>query len=152
MPPLLSLQRDLCFVEVIEGETDDLQRQNSDSSLLDRLGRCGVLLQSIEINAAGCFVIVKCADIERLKDVVRSYNVAIRVRDRCGRIRLRRGGRWAFLPSLASVLAALHHESIRIVHFLADAAEVVILVDARQVASAMAIMGSFSKTNAQCSA
>jgi hypothetical protein len=32
------------LVEVIEGGTDNLQRQNSDSSLLDRLGRCGVLL------------------------------------------------------------------------------------------------------------
>lgn len=41
MRPLVSLQRDLCFVEVIEGETDDDRRQATESDLIEHLRRAG---------------------------------------------------------------------------------------------------------------
>jgi hypothetical protein len=140
MPPLVSVQRDLCFVEVIEGETDDLERQICESNLVERLTESGVSAQSIDINSAGCFVTVKCADVERLKAVAGAFNIAIRVQQRCGRICLRRDEHDGVLPSLSAVIAALHRKSIRIVQIVSDAAGLALIVDAVQVPAAMAVM------------
>jgi hypothetical protein len=148
MPPLVSLQRDLCFVEVIEGETDDLERQVCESHLVDRLSDSGVALQSVDINAAGCFVIVKCEDVDRLKVVARAFNVAIRVHEVCGRISLQRDDRDSVLPSLSRVISAFHRKSVRVVQILSDAAELAIIVDACQIPAAMAIMRGLSRVRA----
>jgi hypothetical protein len=145
MPPLVSLERDLCFVEVIEGETDDLERQVCESHLVDRLSDSGVALQSVDINAAGCFVIVKCEDVERLKVVARAFNVAVRIHEVCGRISLRRDGLDSVLPSLSRVISALHRKSVRVVQILSDAAELAIIVDAREIPAAMAIISGLSR-------
>jgi hypothetical protein len=148
MPPLVCLESDLCFVEVIEGETDDLERQRCESDLVDRLSDSGVTLQSVDINAAGCFVIVKCEDVDRLKTVARAFNVAIRIHELCGRISVRRDRGGTVLPSLSGVISALHRKSIRVVQILSDAAELAIIVDARQVPAALAIMNGFTKAPA----
>jgi hypothetical protein len=143
MPPVVSLQRDLCFVEVIEGETDYLERQRCESDLVDRLSISGVSLQSVDINAAGCFVLVKCEDVDRLKGVARAFNVAIRIHELCGRISLRSPDRGA-LPSLSGVISALHRKSVRIVQIVSDAAELAVIVDTRQIPAALAILKAFS--------
>jgi hypothetical protein len=148
MRPLLSLQRELCFVEIIEGETDDLERQVCESSLVDCLGRSGVALQSIEINGAGCFVVIACADVERLKAIVRPFNVAIRVHEPCSRIAFRRGSH-RVLPALSAVIAVLHARGIRIVHVGADGAELAVLVDAAQVELAVAVLTAVFAVTAQ---
>jgi len=142
MPSLVYLQRDLCFVEIIEGETDDLERAVCESSLVDCLGRSGVVLQSIEISGAGCFVVIACADVERLKTIVRPFNVAIRVHEQCARIALRLGPRRGVIPALGSVIAALHERGVRIVHIGADGTELAVLVDAAQVDPAVAVLTS----------
>jgi hypothetical protein len=144
MPSVVSLQRDLCFVEVIEGETDDLERQRCESDLVERLGACGVALQSVDINAAGCFVLVKGADVERLKDVARTFNVAIRIHDVCGRISLCPTDRGVRLPSLAGVISALHRTGVRIVQIVSGAGELAVIVDARQIPAALAVMNGFA--------
>jgi hypothetical protein len=144
MPPLVSVQHDLCFVEVIEGETDDLQRQICESDLVDKLNDSGVTLHSVDINAAGFFVTVKCEDVDRVKVVARTFNVAIRIHELCGRISLRKERGASALPSLSGVISALHRKSIRIVQILSDAAELAIIVDARQIPAATAIMNGFT--------
>jgi hypothetical protein len=150
MQPLIYVQRDLCFVEITEGETDELERQVCESSLVDRLNHSGVSLQSIEINAAGCFVIVPCKDVDRFKAVVRTFNVAIRVHEHCGRIALRHEAPGAaVLPSLAEVIGAFHKQGIRLVHVVADSAEVAVLVNTGEIAPAMVVMDSFSTTTTQ---
>jgi aspartokinase len=148
MPKFVSLQRDLCFVEVIEGETDDLERQVCESGLVDRLTQSGVSLQSIEINAAGCFVTVRCADLARLKAVAKTFNVAIRVHEHCGRIALRRKTARTIVPSLAEMISALHKQSIKIVAVVANALELSVLVDAREIDPAMAVIDSLSTATA----
>jgi hypothetical protein len=144
MPPRIHLERDLCFVEVIEGETDDLKRQVCESDFVERLNGCGVTLQAVDINAAGCFVLVKCVDVDRLKSVARTFNVAIRIHELCGRISVRPEGGGGVLPSLAGVIAALHRKSVRIVQIVSGAAELAIIVDARQIPAALTIMNGFS--------
>ena len=136
VPTLVSLQRDLCCIEVIEGETDDLKRQLCESSLIEQLHRSGVLLQSLEISAAGCFVVVDCADAERLKAIVRPFNVAIRVHEPCARIVFRRATTQNALPTVAAILGALHRESIRTVQVVADDAQLSVLVDAANAVTA----------------
>jgi hypothetical protein len=149
MPPLIYLQRDLCFVEIIEGETDDLERQVCESSLVECLGRSGVVLQSIEINGAGCFVVIACADVERLKTIVRPFNVAIRVHEHCSRIAVRQGPRHRVLPALGTVITALHERGVRIIHVDADRTELAVLVDAALVDPTMAVLTAivFESTN-----
>ena len=151
MPSVVSLQSDLCFVEVIEGETDDLERQRCESDLVDRLTAAGVALQAVDINAAGFFALVGCGDIERLKSVARAFNVAIRIHELCARISLRSLDRSGCLPSLAGVIAALHRNSVRVVQIVSSAAELAVIVDALQISAALTVMKTFSaERQAQC--
>jgi aspartokinase len=142
MPACVSLQHHLCFVEVIEGETDDLKRQVCESNLVDHLSRSGVSPQSIDINGAGCFVTVKVEDLGRLKAIARTFNVAIRVHEHCDRIVLARKPAYTDLPSLADVISALHKQGIKIVNVAADSSEISVLVDSGEVHLALAVMAS----------
>jgi tRNA threonylcarbamoyladenosine modification (KEOPS) complex Pcc1 subunit len=148
MSKFVSLQRDLCLVEVIEGETDDLERQVCESSLVEGLSRSGVSLQSIEINAAGCFVVVKCEDVARLKAIAKTFNVAIRVHEHCGRICQQRRTARTTLPSITEVISALHKQRVKIVDVAANGAELSVLVDAAEIDPAMAVMDFLSTATA----
>jgi hypothetical protein len=140
MRPFLALERNLCLVEVIYGDADALRRQEAESGLIDHLGSCGISLKSVDLNASGCYIIVHGSDLERLKAAVRLYNVAVRVRDECGRLSLRRRGQWATFPSLTSILSAFHRRSIRVMYLFAGPAQIDVLVADQQIPSAMRIL------------
>lgn len=136
----LTLERDLCFLEIIEGETDNLERQVCESKLLAMVKRSGISIHSIEICAAGCFVIIHSRDVAALKTAARSFNVAVRVVEQCGRIAVRREAGGSSIPSLADVISAFHDECLPIVHVSANDTEMFVLVHGAELHSATAIM------------
>ncbi len=144
MSKRLTLKRELCFVEIIEGETDSLERQCGELGFVERLRELDVRTHSIEINGAGCFVVVDSDDIARLHIAARPFNLAVRLHERCGLISLRGDTRRPVLPVLRDVIARFHVERVRIVHVSAIGAELSVLVDDDDVAAATLIMESFA--------
>ena len=145
MSERLSLQRELCFVEIIEGETDCLERQLGESALVDRLRDLDVGVRSIEINAAGCFVVVDSQDVARVHIAARPFNLAVRLHEECGMIVLHGDGKRSPLPLLHDVIAAFHDARITIVHVAASGVDLSVLVDESDVDAAMLLMESFLK-------
>jgi aspartokinase len=144
MLTLVSLQDDVCFVEVVEGETDDLKRQVCEFAIVDCLRRSGISVANLDINAAGCFFVVRRADVGRFKTVARDLNVAIKVNERCCRLTVRGSGYRRKLPSIDHVIKAMHDSNIRIIQIFADASELSIVVDATQATSAKTIIDHLS--------
>jgi aspartokinase len=134
---------DLCFVHVVEGETDSLERQVCESEFVENLAACGVSPDVIEINDAGWFFTISCDAVERLRALVRSFNVAVKIQEHCERIILRTET-FGRLPSLAEVIGILHKARIRIVQVSADGSIVSLLVDAKEVRRAVAALDRFS--------
>jgi hypothetical protein len=137
---------DVCFVYVIEGETDQLQRQNAESSLIDGLARSGIVANEIEINEGGCFVVVANRDVPRLKAMFRElkaaaapFNAAFRLHEHCVRLLLRQAvGK--IVPSLGVVLAALHRAGVGVVHATAGPSALSLVIDRRYLRSAQMVL------------
>jgi aspartokinase len=144
MLTLVSLQADVCFVEVVEGETDDLKRQVCEFAIVDCLRRSGISVANLDINAAGCFFVVRRTDLDRFKAVARDFNVAIKVNEQCCRLTVRGSGYRRTLPSIDHVIKAMHDSNIRIIQIFADASELSIVVDAKQATSAKTIIDHLS--------
>jgi hypothetical protein len=140
---------DVCFVRVIEGITDSLERQNCELMLMNSLRRSGIVPDEVEINEAGCFVIVPGADVGRLKkafldlkSAVAPFNAAIRVHEHCGRILLERTRLRDILPSLADIMAALHRAGICVVHATSAPAAIALIVDGIHLERAKAVIAA----------
>ena len=132
MSKRLSLHRHLCFVEIV-----------------DRLRDLDVGVRSIEINAAGCFVVVDSQDVARVHIAARPFNLAVRLHEECGLIVLHADRKQSPLPLLHDVIAAFHRERIEIVHVAASGADLSVLVDEDDVAAAMILMETFLKLPAR---
>jgi hypothetical protein len=140
---------DVCFVRVIEGMTDALERQTCELSLMDCLSKSGIVPDEVEINEAGCFVIVPGADVGRLKKAffelkaaVAPFNAAIRLHEHCGRILLERTRLRDILPPLADIIAALHRAGICVVHATSAPAAIALIVDGIHLERAQAVIAA----------
>ena len=145
MSKRLHLERDLCFVEIIEGETDSLERQLGEFGLVDRLEELDVHVRSIEINAAGCFVVIDSQDVARLHIAARPFNLAVRMHEQCGLIVMRGDARSSMLPVLRDVISMFHRARLGIVHVSVTGPELSLLVDDDDVAAALVLMESFNR-------
>jgi hypothetical protein len=124
---------------VIEGEIDPLGRQSCELSLMDFLRRSGIVPEEIEINAAGCFVVVMANQAPLLAAAVQPLNAAIRrLHPHCVRISFTRTHRDEQLPALAELIAAMHAAGVGVAHISSDATEISVIVDAPDRARAQA--------------
>ncbi len=135
----LTLQRDLCFIEVIEGETDAYQRLSIESAFLSLVERAGVRLQSAEISGSGCYVTIPAHQVAAFKTAVTTFNAAVRVRERCARI-VAHAALCELRPSLPALMTAFWEEGLTIVHVAVNEAEIAITVDSSHVHAAMAVL------------
>jgi len=145
----VTLQRDLCFVEIIEGETDALARQVNESAFFADLGAAGIMLQSIDIGALDCSLVARAADAEALAAIARNYNLAVKVRGTCGCVAAHRDQRDTPLPPLASIIAVLHRKHIPIVHVVATPNDLTLVVNWDQVGPAFAVVRRLLANRAQ---
>jgi EAL domain-containing protein (putative c-di-GMP-specific phosphodiesterase class I) len=126
-----SFSQSLCFAHVIEGEIDPLKRQNCEFSLMECFRRSGIAPEEIEINAAGCFVVISADQALLLAEAVKPLNAAIRrLHPRCIRITFTRTSPDEDLPALAKLIEAMHAAGVGVTHIASDAAAVSVLIDA----------------------
>jgi hypothetical protein len=141
---------EVCFVRFIEGETDPLERQTAEFSLMDSLQRCGIVAAEIEINEGGCFVIVPECHVAQLKTVFTElkaarapFNAAIRVQEHCRRLLLQQSTLRNVLPTLGEVLAAMHRAGVCIVHAASAPSAISLVVNVADLHKAETVIAAF---------
>jgi hypothetical protein len=134
---------------VIEGEIDPLGRQSCELSLMNFLRRSGIVAEEIEINAAGCFVVVSAHQAPLLAAAVQRLNAAIRrLHPHCVRISFTPTHRGERLPALAELIAAMQAAGIGVAQISSDAAAISVIVDAPDRAGPGSTAGDGSRLRA----
>jgi aspartokinase len=129
MPTISRLRHHVSFAQVIEGETESPQRRRCECSVIEHLTASHITLEAVAINADGCSFIIDSRDSTRFATAIRELNVAVKLRDHCARIALTRNATDWPLPSLGRLMHSLEAESIDVVHLVADANALTVVVD-----------------------
>ena len=107
----------LTFVRIIRGDLEDQRaRMELELVMFQRLADAGVSLDQININSAGVFFVVAPQDGARVRALLTDLNMAVRMREHCGKISIVGAGMRGTPGVMYRIVQALSAANVEIIH------------------------------------
>ena len=127
----------LTFVRIIRGDLEDQRaRMELELIMFERLADAGVSLDQININSAGIFFVVPPQDGPRVRTLLTDLNMAVRMREHCGKISIVGAGMRGTPGVMYRIVQALSAVNIEIIHCTDSNITISIVVPEKDVAIA----------------
>ncbi len=127
----------LTFVRIIRGDIEDQRaRMQLELVMFERLADAGVSLDQVNINSAGVFFVVAPEDGARVRTSLTDLNMAVRMREQCGKISIVGAGMRGAPGVMYSVVRALSAANVEIIHCTDSNITISIVVPEADVATA----------------
>jgi len=124
----LPRRRDLCYVNVVEGDLEPSARRLRESDLFGRLAEARVAVTMVVVNDGSCSFAVDTRDVARVQTAASGINMAVRIRARCTLVILS-FAHDGHEEHLARVMAAVAAAKVTVVYLAMGVDTVSVLVD-----------------------
>jgi len=128
---------ELTFVRIIRGDLEDQRaRMELELVMFQRLADANVSLDQVNINSAGIFFVVNPEDGPRVRTLLTDLNMAVRMREHCGKISIVGAGMRGTPGVMYRIVQALSAANVEIIHCTDSNITISIVVPEKDVRSA----------------
>ncbi|MFN2528150.1 MAG: ACT domain-containing protein [Candidatus Baltobacteraceae bacterium] len=127
----------LTFVRIIRGDLEDQRaRMELELVMFQRLADANVSLDQVNINSAGIFFVVNPEDGPRVRTLLADLNMAVRMREHCGKISIVGAGMRGTPGVMYRIVQALSAANVEIIHCTDSNITISIVVPEKDVSTA----------------
>ena len=139
---------ELTFVRIIRGDLEDQRaRMELELMMFQRLADAGVSLDQVNINSAGVFFVVAPQDGQRVRTLLTDLNLAVRMREHCGKISIVGAGMRGTPGVMYRIVQALSAANVEIIHCTDSNITISIVVPDKDVTTAEQAVHDYFQLN-----